>query len=93
MFRPRVKPRTRRRRALNVPEIVLYTMTGCHFCAGVKEYLEQRGLEFTERNVGDDEQAMAEFRELGFRGTPVTLIDGEAVVGFDAAKLDELLGG
>jgi hypothetical protein len=26
------------------------------------------------------------------RATPVTLIDGEAVVGFDRAKLEKLLG-
>lgn len=30
--------------------------------------------------------------KLGFRATPVTIIDGEAVVGFDQAKLRTLLG-
>jgi hypothetical protein len=30
--------------------------------------------------------------KLGFRATPVTLIDGEAVVGFDREKLQKLLG-
>ncbi len=29
---------------------------------------------------------------MGFRATPVTLIDGEAVVGFDRGKLERLLG-
>ena len=29
---------------------------------------------------------------MGFRSTPVTIIDGEAVVGFDRAKLEKLLG-
>jgi hypothetical protein len=28
---------------------------------------------------------------LGFRSTPVTVIDGEAVVGFDRARLEALL--
>jgi len=28
---------------------------------------------------------------LGFRSTPVTIIDGEAVVGFDPGRLEELL--
>jgi len=30
--------------------------------------------------------------KLGFRATPVTLIDGEAVVGFDRERLQKLLG-
>lgn len=29
---------------------------------------------------------------MGFRATPVTLVDGEAVVGFDSEKLQKLLG-
>jgi len=35
---------------------------------------------------------MDELQELGFFSTPVTLINGEAVVGFDKAKLTKLLG-
>jgi hypothetical protein len=30
--------------------------------------------------------------KLGFRATPVALIDGEAVVGFDHEKLQKILG-
>jgi glutaredoxin-like protein NrdH len=73
-------------------EIVVYTMTGCQHCAGVKAYLAERGIEFTERNVLEDDEAMADFQELGFRGTPVTLVGEEAIVGFDRARFDELLG-
>ncbi|MFH1689788.1 MAG: glutaredoxin family protein [Candidatus Eisenbacteria bacterium] len=72
-------------------EIVVYTMTGCAHCAGVKAYLNEKGIEFTERNVLEDEQAMADFKELGFRGTPVTLVGEEAIVGFDRKRLEELL--
>ena len=39
-----------------------------------------------------DESALAELEKLGFMTTPVTLIDGEAVVGFDREKLEKLLG-
>jgi hypothetical protein len=35
---------------------------------------------------------MKELVERGFRATPVTLIDGEPVVGFDQQKLELLLG-
>ncbi len=72
-------------------EVVVYTMTGCPHCAGVKDYLKEKGVGFAERNVLEDEQAMADFKKLGFRGTPVTLVGGEPVVGLDKAKLDKLL--
>jgi hypothetical protein len=29
---------------------------------------------------------------MGYQSTPVTIIDGQAVVGFDQAKLEQLLG-
>jgi glutaredoxin 3 len=73
--------------------VVVYTMTGCAHCAGVKAYLNEKGVEFTERNVLEDEQAMADFKELGFRGTPVTLVGGDAIVGLDRDRLEELLPG
>ena len=38
-----------------------------------------------------DEVAEAELAELGIYSTPVTIIDGEVVLGFDAARLDQLL--
>jgi glutaredoxin-like protein NrdH len=57
----------------------------------VKEFLRQKGVAFTEKDVSADEQALEELVALGFSATPVTVIDGEAVVGFNAAKLGELL--
>jgi hypothetical protein len=35
---------------------------------------------------------MEELVRLGHRATPVTIIDGEVVVGFDRGKLERLLG-
>jgi glutaredoxin len=62
------------------------------FCAKVKEFLSQNKIEFTDRNVASDAAALAELEKLGYMTTPVTLIDAEAVVGFDTAKLEKLLG-
>ena len=44
------------------------------------------------KNIREDPAAMQELLKLGFRATPVTIIDGEAVVGFDQARLEKLLG-
>jgi len=52
-----------------------------HFCT----------IEYTERNIAADETALAELEKLGYMTTPVTVIDGEVVVGFDHAGLENLL--
>jgi glutaredoxin len=58
----------------------------------VKEFLSQRGVDFLDRDITTDEEAMAELEELGYMATPVTVIDGEVVIGFDRAKFEDLLG-
>ena len=45
-----------------------------------------------DKNVREDQEALKEFLAMGYQSTPVTLIDGEAVVGFDQQKIEELLG-
>jgi len=42
--------------------------------------------------VRGDKAALKELLDMGYQSTPVTLIDGEAIVGFDQIKLIELLG-
>ena len=61
------------------------------FCAKAKEFLSQRKVEYTERNIVADDTALAELEKLGYMTTPVIVIDGEVVVGFDRAKLEKLL--
>jgi glutaredoxin len=61
------------------------------FCGKVKEFLSQSKIEYTERNIAADETALAELEKLGYMTTPVTVIDGEVVVGYDAPKLRSLL--
>ncbi len=62
------------------------------FCSKVKEFLSQKGVNFTERDVLKDENAVNELKKMGVMTTPVTTIDGEMVVGFDQQKLEQLLG-
>jgi glutaredoxin 3 len=61
------------------------------FCAKVKEFLSQNNIAFTDRNIVADEAALAELEKLGYMTTPVTVIDGQVVVGFDRDKLQKLL--
>ena len=35
---------------------------------------------------------MAELQQMGYRATPVTVVDGQVVIGFDRGRLERLLG-
>ena len=67
--------------------VVVYSMEGCPPCAMVKQFLTRMGVEFEVKDVRKDPRAQEEFLRMGFRGTPVTLIDGRPIVGFDQGKL------
>ncbi|MFX1411570.1 MAG: glutaredoxin family protein [Promethearchaeota archaeon] len=45
-----------------------------------------------ERDVTQDASALDGLRELGILTTPVTVIEGEVVIGFDQDRLATLLG-
>ncbi len=62
------------------------------FCNRTKEFLSQHRIRFEERDVSSDEAALDELQKRGLMTTPVTLIGDEVVVGFDRAKLAQLLG-
>jgi hypothetical protein len=47
---------------------------------------------FVEKNVRTDKAALKELIDMGYQSTPVTIIDGRAVVGFDQLKIMELIG-
>ena len=49
------------------------------------------GKSVIERNVAADETAFEELQKLGWMTTPVAVVNGQIVVGFDAKRLDELL--
>jgi glutaredoxin len=46
---------------------------------------------FRERDVTQDAAALDEIEKMGLMTTPVTVIDGQTVVGFNEARLRELL--
>ncbi len=72
--------------------VVLYSQGYCEFSEMVRLHLESRGQKYTERDVDADPAARDEMMKLGATGTPVTVIDGEVVIGFDEESIDGLLG-
>ena len=70
----------------------VYSIEECTWCAKVKRYLQQKGVEYLEINVEEYEQAFKEMLRIsGQQTVPVLEKDGQVVVGFDKKQIDELL--
>jgi glutaredoxin len=73
------------------PRVEIYTSAGCTYCRMLKVYLGARGIEYTEHNVNATLETQAAFRAMGGYGTPVVVIDGQLIQGFDPPKLEAAL--
>jgi glutaredoxin len=63
------------------------------FCNQAKEYLSQKGINFQDRDITQDPSALPDLKKLGYMTTPVMVIDGSVIVGFDPEKIDRALQG
>jgi glutaredoxin len=61
------------------------------FCGKAKEFLSQKGVAFAEKDITTDSSAVEELEKLGAMTTPVIVINGEVVIGFNRARLEMLL--
>ena len=57
--------------------LILYSKSGCPFCADVQNFLEDRGIEYEERDVYENEAWMDELLELGGKRQMPYLVDTE----------------
>jgi glutaredoxin len=53
-----------------------------------RSIFRKRGLAFQERDLAQDPGALGDLKKLGNITTPVIVIDGAVIVGFDSAKID-----
>ncbi len=72
-------------------EVIVYTSNTCPYCTLAKNYLSEKGVSYTEKNVQTDKEARKELMAMGHMGVPVLVVNGEEIVGFDKEKLDDLL--
>ena len=61
------------------------------FCDQAKEYLSHKGITFQEKDIAQDPGALADLKKIGYMTTPVIVIDGSVIVGFDVEKIDRAL--
>ena len=73
-------------------EVKIYSTPTCHFCHMAKDFFEEEGVQYTEYNVAEDTEKRTEMVEkTGQLGVRVIEIDGQVVIGFNEARIQELL--
>jgi len=82
-------------------KIIVYSNTDCSPCKFVKKYLEDKGVEFEERNISKNDKYQEELMEMGYMKVPVVVKEFEkeaphgnvrkSVVGTNFGAIDELL--
>lgn len=74
-------------------KVRVFSTISCPYCVILKQFLNDKKIEFEDINVGENEEARKEMIEkTGQMGVPVIEIDNEIVIGFDKIKISELLG-
>lgn len=62
--------------------IKVYSKPNCIKCEMAKRYLTNKGVEFQEIDVLEDNKALASLRDKGYAELPVVDIDGDFHTGF-----------
>ena len=77
----------------NTSSVTIYSADWCAFCHAAKDYLTNKGIDFTEKNVEENVQyAQESVSKSGQMGIPVLDINGQIIVGFDRPRIDAALG-
>ncbi len=73
-------------------KIEIYSTPTCTFCHLAKQFFQANGVEYTEYDVLSDLDKRKEMVDkTGQMGVPVITIDNESIVGFDEAKIRQIL--
>ena len=74
------------------PQVTIYSATWCAFCHAAKDYLDKKGVAYTDKDVDSAPEIAQEAMSVsGQTGIPVLNINGEIIIGFDRPRIDAAL--
>ena len=73
-------------------KVTVYSTPTCGYCHQAKQFLSERGVNYTDIDVSRDREAAEQMVNLtGQMGVPVIVIDGEVIVGFNRPRIEQLI--
>ena len=78
--------------AYDSAEVELFVTQRCRYCTMARNYLNAKGIAFTEYDVNKDSAALQRKRRLDpRRGVPLAVINGQTILGFSPAAYEAAL--
>jgi glutaredoxin len=74
-------------------DIRMIASQDCAVCHIARQWFEEHRVAFSECTIERDPQCRADFDALRAQGTPVLLVRGQAVMGFEPHRVRQILGG
>ena len=65
------------------PRIVMFGTRSCKYCALTRAFFRKHNLPYVEHDIETSDKYMQKFILLGGRGTPLVIINGNIIYGFD----------
>lgn len=72
-------------------EVIMYAVPNCGYCRQARQYFSKHGIDYVEYNINRSSKRLKEFRRLGGQGTPLILIDGSKIHGFNTRAIGAAL--
>ncbi len=77
---------------MSQPTVTIYSTPSCHFCHMAKDFFAANNIQFSDYDVAADIEKRKEMvTKSGQMGVPVIFVGDQMTVGFDEARLRELL--
>ncbi len=72
--------------------VTIYTSgPQCVDCNTIKQWLDEQGYSYTERNIRTDPEALDQITQLGYSSVPVTIVGDTVIDGLDIKALQAAL--
>jgi glutaredoxin len=72
--------------------IRVFSQPTCPACNDLKDYLKKKGVDFTDVDITASREALDEMIKVHkVRVTPLLLVDGRKIIGFDPVEVDKAL--
>lgn len=65
------------------PQILMFGTRSCKYCALARDFFRKHSLPYVEHDIEASDDYMQKFILLGGRGTPLIIINGNIIHGFD----------
>jgi glutaredoxin len=71
--------------------VIVYTSTNCPHCRQVKGFLADKGIQYEERNIEQNDDFAQQVWDMGLRAVPVTVIGEHRIVGMNITQFNKAL--